>query len=66
MSRCAACDVNMNDFETTRKIVRTDGSIYYPDLCNTCFKASGLSQIVEVIERYDLMHNNDEEIENEQ
>ena len=59
MSRCIACDKNLNDFESTRKIERSDGSIEYPDLCNTCFKETGLGNEVIVIERNDLNHYED-------
>jgi hypothetical protein len=56
--RCASCDKNLNDFESTRKIVREDNSVHYPDLCNNCFKISGLSHN-NVIERHDLLHEVD-------
>jgi hypothetical protein len=32
--RCKACNVNLNDFEATRKYV---GRQEYVDLCSTCF-----------------------------
>jgi len=54
MSRCYACNAILTDFEATRKLVRDDGSVTYPDLCNTCFKASDLSKVVKVVEREDL------------
>lgn len=59
MSHCAACDVNLSDFESTRKIVQSDGMIYYPDLCNTCFKSSGIASLSSVVERHDLSHHLD-------
>lgn len=33
--RCKACDVELTDFESTRKSI-TSGE--YIDLCNTCYK----------------------------
>jgi len=62
MSHCYACDRNMTDFESTRKIVREDGSVYYPDLCNECFSASGLSDVSDVVERQDLEEASYEEV----
>lgn len=51
---CKACDKALSDFECTRKIVNNDGMAEYPDLCNNCFKASGLRSMVVVVERQDL------------
>lgn len=59
MSRCVACDKNLSDFEATRKIVRENGNVSYPDLCNRCFKESGLASITVVVERHDLVHEED-------
>lgn len=59
MSRCIACDANLSNFESTRKIIHITGKIEYPDLCNTCFKVSGLGSQVNVIERSDLSHDMD-------
>ena len=56
---CKACDKNMSDFESTRKIIHNDGKIEYPDLCNTCFKESGISNSINVVERSDLSHEID-------
>ena len=56
MSRCVACDRNLNSFETTRKIIHKDESIYYPDLCNSCFLTTDIPLFTTVVERYDLMH----------
>jgi hypothetical protein len=56
MSRCIACDANLNDFESTRKLVYDDGHVHYPDLCNTCFKESGIGKVANVVERQDLNH----------
>jgi hypothetical protein len=67
MPRCVACDCNLRDFETTRKVVHTDNSVYYPDLCNRCYKESDLSKYATVVERYDLAHDEfDDEIEIEE
>ena len=67
MSRCVACDRNLNDFESTRKVVHDNGSTEYPDLCNSCFKESGLGNVANVVERQDLNHYEDidDEIEDD-
>lgn len=57
--RCKACNSGMSDFEATRKIVTDSGKIEYPDLCNRCFKESGLGDIFPVVERHDLSHDYD-------
>lgn len=59
MTRCVACDKNLNDFESTRKVIREDGTTEYPDLCNTCFKESGIASHSNIVERYDLSHSDD-------
>ena len=59
MSRCVACDANLNDFESTRKVITEEGKVHYPDLCNTCFKESGLSNVSNIVERHDLNHYED-------
>lgn len=56
MPRCVACDKNLNDFETTRKIVHNDGKVYYPDLCNSCYSTTDIPLYAVVVERYDLAH----------
>lgn len=56
--RCVSCDKKLSSFESTRKIVQEDGSVSYPDLCNNCFKASGIASST-VVERYDLIHELD-------
>jgi hypothetical protein len=56
MPRCVACDKNLSDFETTRKILHQDGSIYYPDLCNGCYSTTDIPLHSVVVERYDLAH----------
>lgn len=50
---CRACEVELNDFETTRKY--SDGS--YVELCNRCF--SYIADEVETIPRVDLMSEAD-------
>lgn len=59
MTRCVACDCNLSDYESTRKIEEPDGKIVYPDLCNKCFKSSGLEKISNVFDRDDLIHIED-------
>lgn len=34
MTRCVACDKNLNDYESTRKDLHGN----YVDLCNSCYK----------------------------
>lgn len=60
MSRCYACDKKLSEFELTRKIVRPNGSISYPDLCNKCFNESNLAQEADIVERIDLKNSNDD------
>ena len=52
--RCAACDCNLNDYESTRKY--PDGS--YVDLCNRCFNHSDLVDMPIVV-RDDLAEYED-------
>ncbi len=54
MPRCYACDSNLSNYESTRKIVHTDGSVSYPDLCNRCYNSTDLASFTQVIERHDL------------
>jgi hypothetical protein len=64
MSRCVSCDKKLIAFELTRKVVHADNSVYYPDLCNRCYKESDLSKYATVVERYDLAHDEfDDEVE---
>lgn len=65
MSVCTACNKRLTDFEATRKIENSEGKIEYVDMCNTCFKLSGLGLLVPVIERYDLLHEESDEDWNE-
>lgn len=62
--RCSACNVVLSDFEATRKVVREDSTVSYPDLCNRCFRDSGLSSVAVIVERHDLVHEEDVEEEN--
>jgi hypothetical protein len=54
MPRCYSCDENLTNFETTRKIIRDDKSVYYPDLCNRCWNSTNLASFTNVVEREDL------------
>lgn len=56
---CIACDKNLNDFESTRKVIDNTGKVSYTDLCNACYKSSGLTHVASVIERQDLSHYDD-------
>ena len=51
MSRCRCCDKKLTPFELTRKdsVTKT-----YLDMCNVCFKASGLDKVLPVDIRNDL------------
>ena len=53
--RCKACDVELNDFESTRKSSVTGEFI---DLCNSCYRH--INYDVQAIERIDLMDVEDE------
>lgn len=53
--KCTCCNKTLSDFESTRKL---DGK--YLDMCNTCFKESGLNSVEGVEERKDLSHLIDE------
>lgn len=55
--RCKACNAELSDFESTRKSLDTNEFI---DLCNNCY--SHVKSDVATIERFDLMHESDEEI----
>jgi hypothetical protein len=57
--KCKACDCLLTDFETTRKFVKEDGKVEYPDLCNDCLDESDLDELVVIVEREDLAHNDD-------
>lgn len=49
---CRCCDKLLSDFESTRKNADTGE---YLDMCNKCFEESGLSSLVNLIERQDLI-----------
>ena len=49
--RCCCCDKLLSDYESTRKDVSTG---IYLDMCNKCFFASDLPDLVAVEERDDL------------
>lgn len=53
--RCKACNVELNDFEATRKSSVTGEFL---DLCNGCYKS--VSSDIQAVERYDLMNVEDE------
>lgn len=52
--RCVACDVELTDFESTRKSI-TSGE--YVDLCNTCYKH--IKDDVQAIENSDNINIQD-------
>ncbi len=54
MSRCAACDKKLSDYEATRKYY---GTQKYVDLCNGCF--STIKDVVVVTDRSDLLKEQD-------
>jgi len=49
--RCKACDVELNDYEATRKSAM---SLEYIDLCENCF--SYIADDIPVIDRPDLLN----------
>lgn len=53
--RCVACNAQLTDFEATRKSSETEEFL---DLCNHCY--SSVANEINSLERYDLMHLNDE------
>lgn len=54
--RCVCCDKALNDFESTRKSIRTGE---YMDMCNKCY--STIDKTVLTYERYDLQDTDDEQ-----
>lgn len=58
--RCKACNKVLSDYEATRKYAQEPRD--YVDLCSHCFNASDL-QGSDVIERYDLLVDEDMEYE---
>lgn len=65
MGRCVSCDCNLNNYEATRKIVQKTGKVFYPDLCNRCFKEVGLDKIAVVVDRAEFEHDEDTNVEKE-
>lgn len=59
---CRCCDCLLSDFESTRKNADTGE---YLDMCDKCFKESGLGKIIDVIERQDLVEEFEEEEDDE-
>ncbi len=57
MTRCVACDKNLNDYESTRK----DLHGAYLDMCNRCYYP--MQDIIPTVSREDLSPN--EEVESE-
>lgn len=59
--RCLSCNIELSDFEATRKYVDTP---HYVDLCNSCYSTIAEDLLTE--ERYDLQHEetffNDDEL----
>mgnify|MGYP003113139588 FL=1 len=53
--RCKACNVELNNFESTRK---SSVSGEFLDLCNRCYKH--INYDIQAVERYDLMDAEDE------
>lgn len=54
--RCRCCNTLLSDFEATRK---EEGTTNYLDMCNKCFKESGLEELILVKERSDLANDGD-------
>lgn len=48
MTRCVACNKNLNDFESTRKDLHGK----YIDMCNSCYRS--IRSEVPTVEREDL------------
>ena len=55
--RCLSCNVELTDFESTRKSAETNEFI---DLCNHCY--TFVKDDVKAVERMDLMHEDDDDI----
>ena len=54
--RCKGCNVELSNFETTRKSI--DSHEYF-DLCNNCY--APIRDLCPAIERYDLAQTEDSE-----
>jgi len=59
--RCYCCNAVLSDFEATRKSVQSGDFI---DMCNSCF--SHVKEDIDVVERQDLQHADDEEIDDDE
>lgn len=59
--RCYCCNAVLSDFEATRKSVQSGDFV---DMCNNCF--SHVKEDIDVIERQDLHHADDEEIDDDE
>jgi hypothetical protein len=59
--RCYCCNAVLSDFEATRKSVQSGD---YIDMCNSCF--NHVKEDMDVVERQDLQHVSDEEIEDDE
>lgn len=57
--RCVACNIELNDYEATRK----DSNNQYLDLCNTCFKASEYE--FDTSDRLDLIEEADYDLKDD-
>lgn len=57
--RCLSCNVELTDFEATRKSATTNE---YIDLCNSCFRT--VKDDIIVLERYDLYSNDEDDTDN--
>ena len=55
--RCQACNKALNDFESTRKLVKTGE---YVDLCNHCFH--DVENDIETVVREDLRDECDDDV----
>jgi hypothetical protein len=55
--RCLSCNVELTDFESTRKSAETNEFI---DLCNHCY--AFVKSDIKAVERMDLMHEDDDNI----
>ena len=55
--RCLSCNVELTDFESTRKSAETNEFI---DLCNHCY--TFVKDEVKAVERMDLMHEDDDDL----
>lgn len=56
--RCVCCDKVLNDFESTRKSIRTGE---YMDMCNKCYHT--IDKTVLTYERYDLQDDEDDDLD---